>query len=476
MLVLVVVVKFQFLTGFLLISPSGTPITCLGMSGSTNKSNIMGMGNSKFSQLMSEEKVRKDGLECLNLLLQTDDCLDRVNGSWSWKWDKAGCVNCSESNYSFYASVLPDDKIDRNDVLAPSLHNQRELYFVPSLLTSSQVKTLLDMIAKQIQKQQQGVSPKTKCIVAIEDGEKKALVNKDQSDQCIASFLDPIIINQILPVARGILQEPKLAVADSIVRWYIVEDVDEGSNENLPPHYDLTSFASMIIPLNPEECEGGLYVQYGASHESRRTVDFQMHRHGSKSNKNNEMFGLKAGDAIIHRYDVMHGVNLKKGTRFSLVFWMADEQSIKSRTAPWVTTDAINRKSVHAAFLYAMNAQNGLHGVPKDEKVAQEYWEWASERGHALSQYMLSMLLLRVGFDNDPLRKESKMEWSTRIVSLLKESADRGLDLSQHSLAQTYRYGYHGVAKNESIATKYYIAAARQGYTKSIEALLETVI
>jgi TPR repeat protein len=123
-----------------------------------------------------------------------------------------------------------------------------------------------------------------------------------------------------------------------------------------------------------------------------------------------------------------------------------------------------------------MNAQNGLHGVPKDEKVAQEYWEWASERGHALSQYMLSMLLLRVGFDNDPLRKESKMEWSTRIVSLLKESADRGLDLSQHSLAQTYRYGYHGVAKNESIATKYYIAAARQGYTKSIEALLEKVI
>lgn len=454
-----------------MIQPPVAPLTSLKMRGSTNESNIK--GNSKFSQLMSEEKISNEGLERLKLILRTEDHVDQVNDDWSWKWNHAGNVFFSNSNHSFYTSVIPDDNIYMHgDVFAPPLHNQRELYFVPSLLSQTQVKSLLSLIEIQIQKQEQGLSPNTKCIVAIEDGERK--LNNDQPDQCIASFLEPIIENQILPVARTILQEPNITVADSIVRWYIVEDQDEGSNENLPPHYDLTSFASMIIPLNPEECEGGLYVQYGASHKSRQVVDFEMCRQSSKTNENNNLDGLKGGDAMIHRYDVMHGVNLKQGTRFSLVLWMTeDEQSMKSRTAPWVTKDAVNRKSVHAAFLYAMNAQNGLHGVSKDEKVAQEYWEWAAERGHALSQYMLSMLLLRKGFDNDPFRKESKMEWSKRIVSLLKESADRGLDLSQHALAQTYRYGYHGVSIDESLAKKYYIAAARQGYKKSIEALLE---
>lgn len=444
------------------------------MSGSNES--ILNKGNSKFSQLMSEEKISSEGLQRLKLILDGEECFNelKTNDNWSWKWNHVGYMDFPASNYSCYTSVIPDDKILMKDILAPPLHNQRELYFVPSLLTASQVKSLLGMIAYQIQKQQKGLSPKTKCIVAIEDGEMK--LNYDEPDNCIASYLDPIIRNQILPVAREILQEPNITVADSIVRWYIVENEDEGGSENLPPHYDLTSFASMIIPLNPEECEGGLYVQFGASHESRQNVDFKMYRHNIETKDGMNSSGIKSGDAIMHRYDVMHGVHLKRGTRYSLVLWMTqDEQSMKTRTAPWVTKDAEDHRSVHAAFLYAMNAQNGIHGVSKDEKVAKEYWEWASERGHALSQYMLSMLLLRIGFDDDP-KLESKTEWSKRIVSLLEESAERGLDLSQHALAQTYRYGYHGVSKNESLARKYYIAAAKQGHTKSIEALLERVV
>ena len=94
----------------------------------------------------------------------------------------------------------------------------------------------------------------------------------------------------------------------------------------------------------------------------------------------------------MHKYDVMHGVNVRGGKkRWSLVLWLGeDEESVKSKTVPWVIREA--KSSVHAAFLFAYLSQNGLLGFNRDLEIAKQYYEWASQRGHALSEYKLWLM------------------------------------------------------------------------------------
>ena len=113
---------------------------------------------------------------------------------------------------------------------------------------------------------------------------------------------------------------------------------------------------------------------------------------GASSNTRLHVPFTKAGDAVLHKYDVMHGVNVRSGKkRCSLVIWFAEnEESVKSKTVPWVIRDA--KSSVHAAFLFAYNFQHGLLGCNRDLEIAKQYYYWASRRGHALSEYSLWLI------------------------------------------------------------------------------------
>jgi hypothetical protein len=447
---------------------------------------------SKFSQLMSGEQIKSTQLP--DDLFNSDIVSNEQSAKWSFQWRENGRIESltkdapnSNNPPSIYTCSLPDDDFESfskaNTIVSqPELHNKREIHYLPSLLTPSQVESLLKVIQCNIQSQSSSVHRNTKCLVAVEDGERQYDFNKDL---CITSILEPMIQNQILPAARSILEEPNLVVADSLVRWYIADNESAAGNksivsqtEALPPHYDITSFATMIAPLNPEECEGGLYVQYGAGHDTRCTLDFK-DKLATRTNeevcnvsqRESEGNGMKRGDAILHRYDVMHGVQLQGGTRYSLVLWMAQDcDAMKTMTVPWVSKDAAERKSVHAAFLHGCNLKDGLYGTKNDILEAKLCWEWASKRGHALSQYNLAMLLLTLGFEEEADGSKKEI-WNNRIVSLLEESANRGLDLAQHALGITYKVGYYGVERDLAKARQLFLDAAKQGYVRSIETL-----
>jgi hypothetical protein len=447
---------------------------------------------SKFSQLMSGEQIKSTQLP--DDLFNSDIVSNERSAKWSFQWRENGRIESlpkdapnSNNPPSIYTCSLPDDDFesfskDNTIVSQPELHNKREIHYLPSLLTPSQVDSLLKVIQCNIQSQSSSVHRNTKCLVAVEDGERQYDSNKDL---CITSILEPMIQNQMLPVARSICNEPNLVVADSLVRWYIADNESAASNksidsqtEALPPHYDITSFATMIVPLNPEECEGGLYVQYGAGHDTRCTLDFKdilatrtNEEVCNVSKRESVGHGMKRGDAILHRYDVMHGVQLQGGTRYSLVLWMAQDcDAMKTMTVPWVSKDAAERKSVHAAFLHGCNLKDGLYGTKNDMLEAKLCWEWASKRGHALSQYNLAMLLLTLGFEEEADGSKKEI-WNNRIVSLLEESANRGLDLAQHALGITYKVGYYGVERDLAKARQLFLDAAKQGYVRSIETL-----
>lgn len=142
----------------------------------------------------------------------------------------------------------------------------------------------------------------------------------------------------------------------------------------LTQNLSLTIFTIKPISTYKTTSTQGLYIQSGASSNTRRNVPF-----------------TTVGDAVLHKYDVMHGVNVQSGVRCSLVLWFCEnEESMKSKTVPWVIRDA--KSSVHAAFLFAHNSQNGLLGFNIDLETAKQYYSWASRRGHALSEYKLWLM------------------------------------------------------------------------------------
>jgi len=274
---------------------------------------------------------------------------------WQTSYDMNGNKQCS--------AILGDDEVPpNNNVDTPPLHNQRTLYYKQSLSSEDEATSL------QYAAENSGNIIEWNQIAGI-------IENGIDIHPQLASMLRPILNDKILPWARDVVSIPTLTVADALIRSY------DPSKEcqHLTGHYDEAAVATVIIPLNdPNSYEGGLYVQTGASEDSRLHVPFSM-----------------AGDAVLHKYNVMHGVNVSRGNkRCSLVLWFGeDEESVQSKTVPWIIREA--KQSVHAAFLFAYNSQHGLLGFDKDLAVAKEYYAWAAQRGHKQSEYNLYLITFK---------------------------------------------------------------------------------
>ena len=70
------------------------------------------------------------------------------------------------------------------------------------------------------------------------------------------------------------------------------------------------------------------------------------------------------------------------------------------------------------------------------------------------------------------IHQSLKEIWNAKILFLLEESASRGLDLAQHTLAVVYKQGYYGVQKDLEKAHKLIVGAAKQGHMRSLEMLV----
>lgn len=343
-------------------------------------------------------------------------------------------------------AMLPDDVCPINP--PPARHNQRELQYVPSMLSTEQVATIRANLDRMMQPSSTDTTNTfqardTRCVVLVEDGEVPINDNDDVLLDSLVNTLLPLLHDTIVPTAQALLGR-RLVLADALIRSY---DPSEHSPRNtLAPHYDQTSYASVIVPLNDprrEIIQGGLYVQSGASITTRRTIEFE-----------------NVGDGVLHTYDVMHGVHVNEGNRLSLVVWLVLEEDQKATTTTTTIPSWIEREactSVHAAFL------RGVHAQEKEEylEIAQSNFEWAAQRGHALSQYCLSNLLIEKG--------QKLTHPNPRAADLLCQAAgmmgrdEDGLVSAQYDLGISFKNGYLGLERNPEAAKVQFRRAAQQG-------------
>ena len=162
----------------------------------------------------------------------------------SLTWIDEYDMNC---NKRCQIAILPDDELPPDSVDdPPSMHNKRTLYYQQSLLSIEEATSLQNAAEQSCE-----FIESNQLAGIIEDG-----VDVDES---LASLLNPILSSKIIPWARTVSSAPHLTVADALIRVY------DPSLEclHLTEHYDKSSFATVIIPLNdPNDYEGVSYL-YG---------------------------------------------------------------------------------------------------------------------------------------------------------------------------------------------------------------------
>lgn len=130
-------------------------------------------------------------------------------------------------------------------------------------------------------------------------------------------------INQRFPECNG-----KCTVCHSLVRRY-----RENERRSHKMHFDIQALITIVVSLNSarRDFSGGLFISTGSV------------RH---------LLELQEGDAVIHQSDLLHGVEVSSGQRWSWIMWLKDTADCQSRSSEW-HLEAAQTGNPLAQFLHA---------------------------------------------------------------------------------------------------------------------------
>lgn len=252
-------------------------------------------------------------------------------------------------------------------------------------------------------------------------------------DQVMKPLLEDAIETKVLPYIRERYGCPDCAIADILVRRYL-----PGERRTHAVHFDGHAFVTAVLGLsNPDEYDGGLYVQPGADVASRM------------------FFRIEPGDLVVHSFDLQHGVHVWKGIRYSLIFWIKDSaKAVREHTTPWYDKLA-EEGDADALYALALNHSSGSSGKPLDIVRAIELYERSAREGHHFAQNNLGTLYKKAH------KVMSLADGLKKSVSWLGAAADAGFAMAQKNLALAYANG-EGVERSEAKAAEWMLRAAEQ--------------
>merc|ERR1719401_2632957 len=115
----------------------------------------------------------------------------------------------------------------------------------------------------------------------------------------------------VLPFVRQAYECDTCVSCTAFARRYL-----SGERLQVPAHFDVTAFATVILPLSPAgNYTGGFYVQPGAHISSRAFVP------------------LEAGDVVVHDFTLNHGIEVMHGGRYILIIWISETQAACDRSS-----------------------------------------------------------------------------------------------------------------------------------------------
>lgn len=206
----------------------------------------------------------------------------------------------------------------------------------------------------------------------------------------------------------------------------------------VPAHFDITSFATIVLPLSPPgNYTGGFYVQPEAHVDSRRFVPLEM------------------GDVALYDFSLNHGVEVLDGGRYVLALWVSDTKAAcDSSQTPWHPQRAQEGDAVAQHILGMMYGQG--NGAPKDDVKALEWTLLAAQGGLVNAQSSAGTMYFE-GLGT-PVDKARAFYWYERAAMAGDASA-------QMIIARMHLEGI-GTQQNESLANYWYqLGSSQRGAT-----------
>lgn len=329
----------------------------------------------------------------------------------------------------------------------------------------------------------------------------------------LTHVLQPIVEDTLLPYVRQKYGCPGVALASARFRRFVPEE-----RRFVAPHHEHSAFAVVSIGLqDPAAFTGGPFVQgSGRAFLDRKFVP--LHR----------------GDALLHRHDLHHGVEVQEGSRCELTFIFKDsQQAVINDTCPWFSKaaeagDASAQYALALAYLKSKDYQNARSWLEKacaqDQPEAlytHADWVWeppqdsgiqadtaralqllrrAAELGHGRSQSRLGGMLasgvkarvqqdswegkrlLRLAFEQDDpdagfhlgqvLLQEGDRDGATKLLAACAKGHPRAC----FQVAEMYREGQYQFPKDVAQSIRYTKWSAHQGDPQALSNLGHIII
>ena len=181
-------------------------------------------------------------------------------------------------------------------------------------------------------------------------------------------------------------------------------------------HLDIKSLITVVFSLNRygEDYVGGLYVRSGGSSE----------RH---------FVPLFPGQAVVHSSDVLRGVDVMKGQRWSFIMWLANDEKCDPRhSSHWHIKEA-EQGNPMAMFLHAKRVPLFSSISSSSQEVGSMMMKRAAESGFGRAQNEFAMWH-REGTNGVEKNVEEAKRWFESAILLGEE--DAALNLGQLLLSE----------------------------------------
>lgn len=261
----------------------------------------------------------------------------------------------------------------------------------------------------------------------------------------------PIIRSRIEPFVRKRYPNARV-VCHSMIRRYLHKERRTHST-----HWDVPSFVSVVVSLDSHGLafDGGFFVTTGTGLQS--------------------FIPLQQGDTVVHQGDLLHGVHVLSGHRWSWAMWFQDTSDCSSDPAGWWKDEAEAGDPL-AQTLTAMRARTGedawqwiqlaaRSGFPR----AMVYMGNAHRDGWSGRQQNLSQAAhwyhrARAGGDIDASHSLGVVERTWGNISgasfFFREGAERGDPNAMGELAAMFLNGVGDIPRNLDSAAYWFLQAA----------------
>jgi hypothetical protein len=309
---------------------------------------------------------------------------------------------------------------------------------------------------------------------------------KDPTDfqmgvQKLLHIVHPYIYNELLSEVQQLLNSTSIQISDVFLRRYGQEISGDLSRNGISAHYDVFSRVTAVVALDDIAVDGrnGLFTTHIS--ESGSTSNHAALR---------RFFPLDTGDAVVHTWNVLHGVDIEEGLdRTSLIVWFTEDTSNEAKengiqsVSPWIFRHPQLETDCVAQFVLA-SALSSIEDTAKSDAAdcsEHRLYLKSASKGNTFAQTRIGSLVeegvLTSNLEDEALLVVEKLRPFTSLpapIRLLDSS-----DLKMKTAVVAMRFWFEGAVRGNPLAQKaladeLMFQASQLGYDEDIYLLAAT--